>query len=48
MQIDQNRIRTILKAEHSYYGSGDIPIRRGDCWQSQWENLGITEFTEGH
>jgi len=39
MQIDQDRIRAILKAEHSYYGWRDVPIRRDDRWQLQWENL---------
>jgi SAM-dependent methyltransferase len=39
MQIDQDRIRAILKAEHSYYGYHDIPIRRDDRWKPQWENL---------
>jgi SAM-dependent methyltransferase len=28
MPIDQDRIRAILKAEHSYYGGSDIPIRK--------------------
>jgi SAM-dependent methyltransferase len=39
MQIDQDRIRAILKAEHSFYGYLDIPIRRDDRWSPQWENL---------
>ena len=39
MQIDQGRIRAILKAEHSYYGWRDVPIRRDDRWQLQWGNL---------
>jgi SAM-dependent methyltransferase len=39
MQIDQNRIRAILKAEHSYYGGRDIPIRRDERWIPMWENL---------
>jgi SAM-dependent methyltransferase len=39
MQIDQDRIRAILKAEHSYYGWRDVPIRRDDRWKPQWENL---------
>src|SRR5574342_632578 len=39
MQIDQDRIRAILKAEHSYYGGRDIPIRTDDRWKPQWANL---------
>jgi SAM-dependent methyltransferase len=39
MQIDQDRIRAILKAEHSYYGWGDVPIRRDDRWEVGWDNL---------
>jgi SAM-dependent methyltransferase len=39
MQIDQDRIRAILKAEHSYYGYRDIPIRRDDRWSPPWEGL---------
>jgi SAM-dependent methyltransferase len=32
MEIDQGRIRAILKAEHFYYGWHDIPIRRDERW----------------
>jgi SAM-dependent methyltransferase len=38
MQIDQDRIRAILKAEHSYYGWRDVPIRIDDRWMPYWEN----------
>jgi SAM-dependent methyltransferase len=39
MQIDQDRVRVILKAEHSYYGGRDVAIRRDDRWIPRWENL---------
>jgi SAM-dependent methyltransferase len=39
MLLDQDRIRAILKAEHSYYGGRDIPIRRDVRWVPFWENL---------
>ena len=32
MQIDQDRIQAILKAEHSYYGGRDIPVREDRRW----------------
>jgi SAM-dependent methyltransferase len=32
MQIDQDRLREILQRKHSYYGSGDIPIRKDYRW----------------
>jgi SAM-dependent methyltransferase len=39
MQIDQDRIRAILKAEHSYYGGRANSIRRDDRWIPLWANL---------
>lgn len=39
MQIDQDRIRAIIQAEHSYYGRRDIPIRVDDRWNPHWANL---------
>jgi SAM-dependent methyltransferase len=39
MKIDQDRIQTILQAEHAYYGSRDIPIRRDVRWIPMWDNL---------
>jgi SAM-dependent methyltransferase len=39
MQIDQDRIRAILKAEHSYYGGRDISIRIDDRWKPDWANM---------
>jgi len=32
MQMDQDRIRAIIKAEHSYWGGPDIPIRKDTRW----------------
>ncbi len=32
MQIDQDRLRAILRDKHSYYGSGNIPIRKDYRW----------------
>ncbi len=32
MPLDRDRIRTILEAEHSYYGYGDVPIRNDTRW----------------
>ncbi len=32
MPIDQDRIRAILKAEHSYYGGRDVVIRKDYRW----------------
>jgi SAM-dependent methyltransferase len=45
MLIDQDRIRAILKAEHTYYGGRDIPIRRDDRWAPHWENLIAPQFS---
>lgn len=28
MKLDQNRLRTILEAEHSFYGSREAEVRR--------------------
>jgi len=39
MQIDPDRIRSILKAEHSYYGSRDVPIRKDTRWYPGVVNL---------
>jgi len=39
MQIDQDRIRAILKSEHSYYGGRDIPIRKDYRWDPGVVNL---------
>lgn len=39
MQIDRDRIQAILKAEHSYYGGGDIPIRIDRRWKPYWQNM---------
>jgi len=39
MQIDQDRIRAILKAEHSYYGSRDVAIRKDTRWYPSVVNL---------
>lgn len=39
MQIDQDRIRVILKAEHFYYGGRDIPIRKDYRWDPGVANL---------
>jgi SAM-dependent methyltransferase len=39
MAIDQDRIRAIREAEHSFYGGRDIPIRIDDRWKPYWENL---------
>ena len=39
MQIDQDRIRAILKAEHSYYGGPDIPVRDDRRWHPGAWNL---------
>jgi hypothetical protein len=40
MPIDQDRIRAILKAEHSFYGYQKIPIRRDERWiPSSWEDI---------
>jgi SAM-dependent methyltransferase len=37
MAIDQDRIRAILEAEHSYYGGRD-QIRVDDRWMPYWEH----------
>ncbi|MBC8235463.1 hypothetical protein H8E77_38440 [bacterium] len=39
MKIDQDRIRAILKAEHSYYGGDDISIREDNRWHPDWQNI---------
>lgn len=39
MKIDQDRIREILEAEHSFYGYLDVPIRIDDRWSPRWEGL---------
>jgi ubiquinone/menaquinone biosynthesis C-methylase UbiE len=39
MNIDQDRVRAILKGEHSYYGRGDIPIRHDSRWHSDWQHM---------
>jgi len=39
VKIDQDRIRAILKAEHSYYGGDDIPIREDNRWHPDWQNI---------
>jgi len=39
MQIDRDRIQAILKAEHSYYGGGDRPIRIDRRWKPYWQNM---------
>ena len=36
MQIDQDRIRTILNMKHSYYGGMDIPIFEDRRWLPYW------------
>jgi SAM-dependent methyltransferase len=38
VKIDPDRIRAILKAEHSYYGGRDA-IRRDERWIPMWEHL---------
>jgi len=38
MQIDQDRIRAILKDKHSYYGYHDIPIRNDHRWKLGWDD----------
>lgn len=39
MQIDQDRIQSILRAEHAYYGGEDIPIRIDRRWIPYWQNV---------
>ena len=39
MQIDQDRFLAIIQADHSYYGTREIPIRRDVRWIPMWENL---------
>ena len=39
MKIDRDRIRAILRAEHSYYGGDDIPIRQDRRWHPDWQNI---------
>jgi SAM-dependent methyltransferase len=39
MQIDRDRVQAILKAEHAYYGGGDIPIRRDERWKPYWQHI---------
>jgi SAM-dependent methyltransferase len=40
MRLDKDRIREILKAEHSYYGGGrEIPHRDDDRWKITWDHL---------
>jgi 2-polyprenyl-3-methyl-5-hydroxy-6-metoxy-1,4-benzoquinol methylase len=38
MKIDQDRIRAIREAEHSFYGYQVIPIRRDRRWVPDWEH----------
>jgi SAM-dependent methyltransferase len=45
MQIDQDRIRAILEARHSYYGEREIPIRRDQRWIPMWENLIVPQLS---
>jgi hypothetical protein len=44
MQIDQDRIRAILKGEHSYYGGDDIPIRRDERWCKAVARIGLSRI----
>lgn len=39
MPIDQDRIRAILKVEHSYYGWQDVAIRKDTRWWPGVDNL---------
>lgn len=38
MQIDRDRIQAILKAEHTYYGKDEIPVRIDDRWMPYWQH----------
>jgi SAM-dependent methyltransferase len=39
MQIDRERIQSILRAEHTYYGKDDIPIRIDRRWMPYWQHI---------
>jgi SAM-dependent methyltransferase len=45
MRLNQDRIQAILKAEHSYYGSHDIPIRKDTRWHPGTGNFIATQLT---
>ena len=36
MSLDQDRIRAILKADHSYYAGSEIPTRQDRRWHLGW------------
>jgi SAM-dependent methyltransferase len=45
MQIDPDRIQAILKAEHSYYGKDEIPIRIDDRWMPYWQHIIVPQLS---
>jgi SAM-dependent methyltransferase len=38
MEIDRDRIQSILRAKHSFYGEDDIPIRIDRRWVPYWQH----------